>query len=182
MKRIKLVVAGIELQLIAFGILWLATGVSKAQVSVSVNIGTPPPWGPYGYSEVRYYYLPDVQAYYDVHSSMFIYLGGGGVWIHRSYLPVQYKSYDLYGGYKVVMTGYHGDTPYSNYNEYKTKYVKGYRGSEVQRTIARKPGKGNSGSKGSPDGNQGKGKSKEHGNDKNQNEDHGHGEGNGHKK
>jgi hypothetical protein len=87
-----------------------------------------------------------VQAYYDIHTNMFIYLGGGGVWVHRTYLPTRYRTYDLYSGYKVVMTDYRGEAPYSNFNEYKTKYVRGYKGG-AQKTIGARPSKGNSGAK-----------------------------------
>lgn len=116
-------------------------GTLQAQVAVNVNIGAPPMWGPAGYSGVQYYYLPDVESYYDVPSSMFIYQSGG-VWIHRSYLPTRYRHYDLYNGYKVVMTGYHGNTPYVYYKEHKLKYAKGYRGP-AQKNIGVKSGKGN---------------------------------------
>lgn len=170
MKALKLIVFGM--------VLFLASAV-QAQIAVSINIGTPPPWGPVGYTEVRYYYLPDVEAYYDVQSSMFIYYGGGA-WVHRAYLPARYRSYDLYNGYKVVMTDYRGDTPYTHFKEYKTKYAKGYRG-EAQRTIGERPGRGNSGAKISHEGNHGN-KGGGHGNDKNMKKDHGHGGGNGKKK
>lgn len=133
MKPLKLFLLGTALFL-AFA--------SQAQVSVNVNIGAPPMWGPVGYSNVQYYYLPDVEAYYDVPSSMFIYQSGG-VWIHRTYLPTRYRNYDLYSGYKVVMTDYHGSKPYINHNNYKIKYAKGYRGP-VQHNIGVKPGHGNS--------------------------------------
>jgi hypothetical protein len=130
MKTLKLIV-------IALG-LFLA-GSIQAQVSVNVNIGSPPMWGPAGYSYVQYYYLPDVEAYYDVPSSMFIYQSGG-VWIHRTYLPARYRHYDLYNGYKVVMTDYHGNTPYTHYKEHKYKYAKGYRGPS-QKSIGNRPEK-----------------------------------------
>lgn len=113
----------------------------RAQVIVNVSLH-PPLWGPVGYSNVRYYYLPDVEAYYDVQSSMFIYNGGGG-WIHRSHLPSQYSGYDLYGGYKVIMSDYRGNTPYVYFKAHKMKYAKGYHGNS-QKTIGNKPGKGNS--------------------------------------
>ncbi len=44
----------------------LLAGATEAQVSINVNIGSPPLWGPTGYTHVQYYYLPDVEAYYDV--------------------------------------------------------------------------------------------------------------------
>ncbi len=116
--------------------------VVRAQVSVNINIGSPPQWGPVGYAEARYYYLPDVEAYYDVHSSMFIYFGDG-VWLHRVSLPSRYSHYDLYGGYKVVINDYHGDTPNIHFHNHKVKYKKGYRGKE-QKTIGNRPGKSKS--------------------------------------
>lgn len=100
---------------------------------------------------------------------MFIYLNGG-VWVHRAYLPTRYRDYDLYSGYKVVMTDYRGTRPYSNYNVYRTRYAKGYRGQE-QRSIGQRPGKGNVNHQGmQKNENAGHGNSKDQGkgNDKNQ--------------
>lgn len=142
------------LKLLSIAALVLLSYSAKAQISVSVNFGSPPLWGPVGYTEARYYYLPDVEAYYDVQSSMFIYFGGGQ-WISRASLPRRYRNYDLYNGYKVVMTDYRGDAPYRNFNEHKMKYYKGYRG-ESQRTIGERPGRGNSDFRNN-NGNEGKG-------------------------
>jgi len=175
------------LTIIVTGIMLFLASIMQAQVSVSVNIGSPPMWGPAGHASVQYYYLPDVEAYYDVRSSMFIYFGGGA-WIRRAYLPARYKGYDLYHGYKVVMPNYHGKTPYSHFKEHKMKYGKGYRG-KPQRTIGERPGKGNSGARyykdanhyskgGGPDNH----KSNGHGNDKHNKKDHGNGGGKDRKK
>lgn len=122
------------LKLIVIGIIFLVTSqMTQAQVSVNINIGNPPAWGPAGYSAVEYYYLPDVQAYYDVRATQFIYFGNGR-WIRSRNLPNQYRNYDLYSGYKVVLNDYHGSRPYANFKNHKTKYRKGYKGSP-QRTI-----------------------------------------------
>jgi hypothetical protein len=121
-------------KLIVTAIILLATiQVTQAQVSVNVNIGTPPAWGPAGYSAVEYYYIPDVQAYYDVRATQFIYFGNGR-WNRSRNLPNQYRNYDLYSGYKVVLSDYHGSRPYANFKNHKVKYRKGYKGSP-QRTI-----------------------------------------------
>jgi hypothetical protein len=125
------------LKLFVFGVLLIIAGSVQSQLSINVHIGSPPAWGPAGYSEVQYYYLPDVEAYYDVHSSMFIYLSGNQ-WIRRSYLPTRYKNYNLYHGYKVVMKDYRGKTPYSNFREHKMKYARGYRGGEQRNVGDRK--------------------------------------------
>ncbi len=148
-----------SVRILFLGIIFLAKIVT-AQVSVNINFGTPPLWGPVGYTEVRYYYLPDVEAYYDIQTSMFIYYGGG-VWISRSYLPARYRDYDLYSGYKVVLTDYRGNTPYVYFDKHKAKYYKGYRGAP-QKTIGARPGKGNS-EKGNYGGGGNKGKHQGHG-------------------
>lgn len=122
-----------SLKLIALGIILFASSTIYAQVSVNINIGTPPLWGPVGYAEAEYYYLPDVEAYYDVRATQFIYFGGGR-WMRSRYLPNQYRNYDLYDGYKVVLNDYHGSRPYNNFKNHKTKYYKGYHGRE-QRNI-----------------------------------------------
>lgn len=122
-----------HLKLLIIAIVLFIAGNAHAQISVNVNIGTPPQWGPAGYSDVRYYYLPDVEAYYDISSSMFIYLNGG-TWVHRRSLPSRCSNYDLYRGYKVVLTDYRGNAPYTYFKEHKIKYAKGYRGPD-QRTI-----------------------------------------------
>ena len=119
MKTLKLIIAGI--------ILFATANTMQAQVSVNVNIGSPPAWGPAGYSAVDYYYLPDIQAYYDIRATQFIYFGGGK-WIRSRNLPNQYRNYNLYNGYKVVLNDYHGSRPYSNFKTHKAKYYKGYKG------------------------------------------------------
>lgn len=127
------------LKLIMLGLLFFSVGQSQAQVAVNVNIGTPPAWGPVGYSNVDYYYLPDVEAYYDIRASQFIYFGNGK-WIRNRYLPGPYRNYDLYSGYKVVLNDYHGKSPYTYFKNHKVKYYKGYKG-KPQKTIGYKNNK-----------------------------------------
>jgi len=44
----------------------------------------------------------------------------------------------LYNGYKVVMSDYRGNRPYSQFREHRMKYARGYRGHE-QRNIGERP-------------------------------------------
>ena len=127
MKKLKLITLGT--------MMFLASSITHSQVSVSVNLGIQPSWGPVGYSSVYYYYLPDIQAYYDVRSAQFIYLNRG-VWIRSRYLPRQYRNYELDRGYKVVLNDYHGSRPYTQFKYHKEKYYKGY--SRPQETIGHK--------------------------------------------
>lgn len=129
MKTLKLI-----LPLVVFFI----STFSQAQVSVNINLGSPPAWGPSGYTEVRYYYLPDIYTYYDVGTREFIYINNGN-WIRATALPPAYRRYNLYSGYKVVLTDYRGVTPYVYYKTHKVKYPKGYKG-KPQKTIGLPPG------------------------------------------
>lgn len=119
-------------------LLIVVSGSVQAQVSVNVNIGTPPAWGPAGYNEVRYYYLPDIETYYDVSTSEYIYLTNGR-WVRTVSVPTPYRTYNFYNGYKVVMTDYRGPAPYTYYKSYKVKYPKGYKG-KPQKTVGVPPG------------------------------------------
>jgi hypothetical protein len=116
---------------LTIGIVLFVSNTLMAQVTVT--IGPPPPWGPVGFTEVRYYYLPDVETYYDVQSSRFIYYQTGN-WIQSSQLPSRYKKYDLYDGYKIVMTGYRGNTPYDHFSEHQRDFKKGSYHGERQKT------------------------------------------------
>lgn len=124
------------IKLFIIGLLFFSVHKTQAQVSVDVNIGTPnvnvhigtpPVWGPVGYDEAEYYYLPDIQVYYDIRATQYIYYGNGK-WIRSRYLPSYCRGYDLYHGYKVVLTDYHGRTPYAYYDTHKVRYYKGYKG------------------------------------------------------
>lgn len=129
-----------KLKFLVIIFLLASVNVVKAQVSLNLTIGSPPMWGPVGYTEVRYYYLPAIESYYDIQSSTFIYYSGGA-WVHRASLPSRYRNYDLYSGYKVVIVDYQGQSPYDHFKQHKNKYSKNYNGG-MQHTIGERPGKG----------------------------------------
>lgn len=103
---------------------------SSAQVSVNVNIGSQPLWGPVGYDHVDYYYLPDVESYYYVPKKQFVYLDNGR-WSFSSSLPSRYRGYDLYNGYKVVINS---RDAYRNFDNDRVRYAK-YKKVKGQKAI-----------------------------------------------
>lgn len=105
---------------------------AKAQVSLNINIGAQPVWGPTGYDHVDYYYFPDIDAYYNVPSAQYIY-SNGGRWVWGSSLPAQYRNFDLYRAYKVVINE---PKPYLRNNIYVTRYSK-YKNYGGHQTIIR---------------------------------------------
>ena len=144
MKRIILAVI--------IGVASLTSISVQAQVNLNINIGSQPQWGPAGYDHVDYYYLPDVDAYYNVPAKQYVYLDNNS-WVWRNNLPARYSNYDLYKGYKVVMNT---PKPYlshqnhiAQYNRYKNYGGKQKNIKDSKSNNARGPrssaGRGNSG-------------------------------------
>lgn len=97
----------------------LATQETNAQVRVNlnVNIGRPA-WGLPGNYTGDYYYLPEIDTYYDIPRRQFIYFDAGN-WVFAAELPYSYRGYDLYRGYKVVINE---PRPYLHCDVYRTRY------------------------------------------------------------
>ncbi len=90
-----------------FIVMMLVSGMAavqsaNAQVNINVNIGNQPQWGPHGYNQVRYYYLPEINAYYDVYNRTYIYQDRRS-WVTVRQLPRQFANINLYNTYKVVI-------------------------------------------------------------------------------
>ncbi|MBS7254165.1 hypothetical protein [Flavobacterium branchiicola] len=132
-------------KLVFASVLFMSVFFAQAQVSINVNIGTPPNWGPQGNDNSRYYYLPDIDVYYDVNQSQFIY-DNNGKWTRDKRLPSTCRHYDLYSGYKVVLNDYRGNTPYSYHKNHRAEYPKGYHG-KPQKNRGEKPSKSNKSNK-----------------------------------
>ena len=155
----------------------LFSNILSAQVSVGINIGTQ-----------RYYYLQDIESYYDNQTSMYIYLSGGR-WIHARNLPASYGHYDLNNGHRIIIRDYRGNQPYNYYQTHRTSFPKGHYGSpdknywsyKEHKAPARsnmKPGKERR-NPGHENGNPGNGRGKGPGNGPGNGNGHGKGPGNG---
>jgi hypothetical protein len=111
---------------------------TKAQVriGVNVNIGTRPSWGVPGNYAGDYYYMPEIDMYYDIPRRQFIYLQGNN-WVFASDLPYAYRGYDLNRGYKVVINE---PRPYLRNNVYRNRYSNYYDNYHRQRVAVQRPG------------------------------------------
>jgi hypothetical protein len=104
--------------------------VAHAQVNIQANIGIQPLWGPTGYDHVDYYYMPDIDAYYDVTNRQYVY-NENNSWVTRPSLPPRYAHYDMYHSYKAVVNE---REPWRNNDRYRKQYA-GYRGRHDQQVI-----------------------------------------------
>jgi len=91
-----------------FMMMFIAAGLlfanrSQAQVRVNVNIGNQPAWAPEGYDDAQYYYIPDMDMYYDVPAHQFVYQRNRR-WVRTAVLPPTYQQkFDLYRVHKVAI-------------------------------------------------------------------------------
>jgi hypothetical protein len=165
----------------------IAYQFAQAQISLNINIGSQPAWGPVGYDQANYYYMPDIDTYYDVPAHRYVYLDNNN-WVRRASLPARYSNYNLYNGYKVVVNE---PQPWTRATVYRTRYAN-YRGRSGQIDIRdsrdekyRNHWKGDRPQRVQYDNrgnNEGRGNGKGHGNggDHGNGNDEGHGNGKGH--
>lgn len=125
MKKLLVVAAAL-----LFGCISCQKANAQLHVSLGINISSQPDWGPVGYDHADYYFLPDIDVYYDVPTHEFIYLNGN-TWVRGTSLPPRYGNYDLYNGYKVVINT---KTPWHHDGVYRSRYAK-YRGRHNQPVI-----------------------------------------------
>lgn len=92
---------------------------ANAQISFSINIGSQPAWGPVGYDRADYYYLPDIDAYFDIGRRVFVYPEGRR-WVTAAALPPRYGAVDLYRVHKVVINN--DRSPWMHNDRYRGKY------------------------------------------------------------
>lgn len=100
---------------------------AEAQIGVSINIGSQPDWGPVGYDRADYYYMPDIDTYYDVPAHQYVYLNDNR-WVRSASLPARYRNYNVYNNYKVVINE---RNPWERNTVYRTRYAN-YKGRHDQ--------------------------------------------------
>lgn len=105
---------------------------SQVRVGVQVNIGSQPMWGPAGYNYAEYYYMPDIDVYYNIPRQQFVYLDRGR-WCFAASLPARYRNFDLYNGYKVVINE---PNPYLRADYFRNHYHS-YRGWDGRQVVIR---------------------------------------------
>lgn len=108
-------------------LVYIAFSSAHAQVKTTVTL---PDWGVAGNDDATYYYIPATETYYDVRKGEYVYQQDSK-WVRTTTLPAAYKDYDLYSGYKVVLTD--DKEPFDDYDNMRVKYAKNYKG-DAQKT------------------------------------------------
>ncbi len=71
--------------------------------------------------EIRYYYFPNMQAYFDLQENVYLYKENGE-WVEAEELPKNYGGYSLYNKARVSIMDYNGDEPYLMIETHKKQY------------------------------------------------------------
>ena len=111
-------------------VIMLALGLApaaQAQVNVNVNVGKPA-WGPAAPQGTQFYYIPEIDGYYDLYARQYI------VYRNGQWVPVAVvDGYDPYQFHPVVLD-YRGRQPWA--------YVGAHRDRYPRRVVVVRPGRG----------------------------------------
>lgn len=127
-KLLTLIIVAVALQ--SCSLTNLIPSYDYPSAEITINIDLQPAWGPIGYDYAAYYYMPEINIYYDINRSLFYYQSNNR-WIGVKYLPPSYRVYDLFKIYKVVINY---NNPWEYNRNHRAQY-KHYRDDRTQTTI-----------------------------------------------
>jgi hypothetical protein len=96
---------------------FLSVKQANAQVSFGINVNRQPQWNQPAYGTADYYYMPAIDAYYNIVTRQYVYFNGDQ-WIRRDYLPNRFRNYDVANSYKVRI---YAEKPWTNVY-YRNRY------------------------------------------------------------
>jgi hypothetical protein len=74
---------------------------------------------------VRYYYYPNLQAYFDIKYGLFIFKEKGS-WVTSQTMDAGFKGYSVKNAFHVSLNEYHGEEPFKMLSQHKLKYPADY--------------------------------------------------------
>jgi len=100
MKKLK--ISAVLVMAMYFVSMFTACEPYKYSTAVPQNTYETPHWAPPVYSGIRYYYLPDLECYYDIYSREYIFLDHAR-WIYSREIPYMYRDFDLNNCFVVIV-------------------------------------------------------------------------------
>lgn len=84
--------------------------------------------------KIRYYYYPNLQAYYDTQKGQYVYQKKGN-WERSEFLDFNSRGYCLKNRSYEMIKGYTGEEPFLLLNEHKLKYPADYSSKPKRKLI-----------------------------------------------
>ncbi|HNX79552.1 MAG TPA: hypothetical protein PKJ24_06700 [Prolixibacteraceae bacterium] len=100
MKKLK--VSALCVMALFFISVFTACEPYRTSTTVPQPVYEPPRWAPPVYAGTRYYYIPDIECYYDIHTREFIFLDHAR-WVYSPALPYFYRDFDLDNCFIVIV-------------------------------------------------------------------------------
>lgn len=112
------------------GILLLIGNISQAQIAETNDIQPEHKMvanatDDLAFIATRYYYYPNLDAYFDSKEGLFIY-NQNGQWLKIKELPTGYRGYSIYNGMNFAVNDYNGDKPYTKLADHQKEFPKKY--------------------------------------------------------
>ena len=85
--------------------------------------------------ELRYYYFPNIEAFFDTKKSVYMYSKDGN-WIIGNEIPSGYRGYSIYNKASVFITDYDGDDPIQFLKLYKKQFPYNLHGKYKDRSVS----------------------------------------------
>lgn len=124
-----------KLSYIIFGLLFTIPNSMNSQIIVdAIAISTLTEPVIEKFTENRYYFYPNLDAYYDMKISKFIYKIDGQ-WVEKDTIPDNYRGYSLFNNYKVELNDYNGEKPFEHIKEHSKLYPKDYKGRYLKNKL-----------------------------------------------
>ena len=114
-------------------LLFFALTIAHAQGSKKTE--SPPTVDPITNCALRYYYYPNLEAYFDTKKSVYIF-SQKGEWITASEIPTGYRGYSLYNKVSVFITDYDDDNPTQFISKHKKKFPYMHKGKPALATAS----------------------------------------------
>lgn len=83
---------------------------------------------------VRYFYYPNLQAYYDRQTDSYLYTRNGKDWIEARQLPNNLRGYSIKNGKRVPLKEYAGEEPFNDNDFHRKLYPSDYSPKRVIKT------------------------------------------------
>lgn len=93
----------------------------KPAFAQKASMTKPPLFDPKTNCQLRYYYYPNLEAYFDTHKNIYYYKEKGQ-WITGEEIPNGYRGYSMFNKYNVFITDYDDDNICQFINIHKKKY------------------------------------------------------------
>ncbi len=124
-----------KIALLTMGILLFSSEYAQSQIKLGTANECLQERGINNIVEMRYYYYPNLQTYYDTQKGLYISCQKGN-WVTSEFLDVNSHGYCLKNGNYKKIKGYSGDEPYTLLKEHKTQYPADYSSKPSRKSIA----------------------------------------------